>query len=65
MASVTLRLPEVGWGIYCCLEIFETMDEEVLLWFVDRGNRYLRSEERAAKLADKLRELGIDPDSIG
>jgi Uma2 family endonuclease len=60
-----LWLPEVGLGIGRCPEIFGATGEEVLSWFDDRGNRYLRSEERAAKLAEKLRELGVDPDSIG
>jgi Uma2 family endonuclease len=71
-------MPEVGLGIGRCPEIFPGSSEEVLSWFDERGDRYLRSEEkeiraeqravtetnRANLLAAKLRELGIDPDTL-
>jgi Uma2 family endonuclease len=80
-----LWMPEVGLGIGRCPEIFPGSLEEVLSWFDEKGNRYLRSEEqaiqakseiaqaqaatvraeqRAAELATKLRELGVDPNSL-
>jgi Uma2 family endonuclease len=71
-------MPEVGLGIGRCPEIFPGSSEEVLSWFDEKGNRYLRPEEkeiraeqravtetnRANLLAAKLRELGIDPDTL-
>jgi Uma2 family endonuclease len=71
-------MPEVGLGIGRCPEIFSGSKEEVLSWFDERGDRYLRLEEQveieaAARIAaqqendvlrQRLRELGIDPDSL-
>ncbi len=80
-----LWMPEVGLGIGRCPEIFPGSLEEVLSWFDEKGNRYLRSEEKetlaeqraesemaariaaekwAAELATKLKELGVDPNSL-
>jgi Uma2 family endonuclease len=66
-----LWMPEISLGIGRCPEIFDVAIKEVLSWFDERGNRYLRSEEkvikaqeRSLKLAAKLQELGIDPDEI-
>jgi Uma2 family endonuclease len=94
-----LWMPELGLGIGRCPEIFPGSLEEVLSWFDEKGNRYLRSEEqairakseiaqaqaeaiqakseiaqaqeatvraeqRAADLAAKLIELGVDPNSF-
>jgi Putative restriction endonuclease len=41
-----LWMPEIGLGIGRCPEIFSGSDEEVLSWFDERGDRYLRSEEK-------------------
>jgi Uma2 family endonuclease len=78
-------MPEIGLGIGRCPEIFPGSNEEVLSWFDERGDRYLRAEEkeiqaveeavqaraeadiakqRAEKLLAKLKELGIDADSL-
>jgi Uma2 family endonuclease len=57
-------MPEVGLGIGRSPEIFGNSNEEVLSWFDENGDRYLRPEERATILANKLKELGIDPDSL-
>jgi Uma2 family endonuclease len=66
-----LWMPEIGLGIGRCPEIFPNTNEEVLSWFKEDKERYLRPEEeatqaqqRAAKLAAKLQELGIDPNEI-
>jgi Uma2 family endonuclease len=39
-------MPEIGLGIGRCPEIFPGSNEEVLSWFDDRGDRYLRAEEK-------------------
>ncbi len=39
-------MPEIGLGIGRCPEIFAGSNEEVLSWFDDRGDRYLRAEEK-------------------
>jgi hypothetical protein len=64
-------MPEVGLGIGRCPEIFPGSTEEVLSWFDERGDRYLRPEEEAALvkeenkvLRERMRELGIDPDRL-
>jgi Uma2 family endonuclease len=85
-------MPEVGLGIGRSPEIFSNSQEEVLSWFDEKGDRYLRSEEKeilaeqraeseanransemavrtaaekwATELAAKLKELGVDPNSL-
>jgi Uma2 family endonuclease len=71
-------MPEIGLGIGRCPEIFPGSNEEVLSWYDECGDRYLRSEEkeiqaraeanrekqRVEKLLAKLQELGIDADSL-
>jgi hypothetical protein len=54
----------VGLGIGRCPEVFSGSKEEVLSWFDEKGERYLRPEEENKVLRDKLRELGIDPDML-
>ncbi len=39
-------MPEIGLGIGRCPEIFSGSQEEVLSWFNERGDRYLRAEEK-------------------
>jgi Uma2 family endonuclease len=39
-------MPEIGLGIGRCPEIFDRSNEEVLSWYDERGDRYLRSEEK-------------------
>jgi Uma2 family endonuclease len=71
-------MPEVGLGIGRSPEIFPKSKEEVLSWFDEKGDRYLRPEEQviqakaetvqaekwAAALAAKLKDLGVDPNSL-
>jgi hypothetical protein len=63
------------WGL---VAVLTDSLEEVLSWFDERGDRYLRSEEKAAqaqeradslkmlsdRLLAKLQELGIDPNDL-
>lgn len=44
--------PEIGLGIGRCQEISGAIQQEVLSWFDDRNNRYLRPEE-LAKIAEE------------
>ena len=39
--------PEIGLGIGRCPEVSGAVQQEVLSWFDDRNNRYLRPEEEA------------------
>jgi Uma2 family endonuclease len=71
-------MPEIGLGIGRCPEIFSGSQEEVLSWFDERGDRYLRVEEKeiqarteadrakqkVEKLLAKLQELDIDADAL-
>jgi hypothetical protein len=61
-------MPEVGLGIGRCQGVFNGIDRELLAWFDRSGTRYLMPEEtaqqekqRADRLAEQLRALGIDP----
>ena len=62
-------MPEIGLGIGRDRLVDDPFDREVLTWYDARGQRY-RSEaeverDRADRLAERLRELGIDPEAIG
>ncbi len=64
-------MPEVGLGIGRGTYTSGTIRREVLYWYDESGKRYLTPDEVAQnerqqrlRLAAKLRELGIDPDSI-
>ena len=71
-------LPEVGLGIGCERGNYSGVTREWLYWYNQEGKRYPTPQEwilqetqraqqetqRAQKLADKLRELGIDPDTV-
>lgn len=64
-------MPEIKLGIGRSLYVSGTVQREVLYWYNETGTRYLTAQEVAQnerqqreKLAAKLRELGIDPDSI-
>ncbi len=64
-------MPEVGLGIGRYQAIVGGIPQEILSWYDETGTRYLTSDEIAQserqqkeRLAAKLRELGIDPDSI-
>ncbi|NMG22213.1 Uma2 family endonuclease [Brasilonema bromeliae] len=65
-------LPEVGLGIGCERGTYGGVTREWLYWYNEQGKRYPTPEERiqaaeqrTRRLAEKLRELGVDPESIG
>jgi Uma2 family endonuclease len=58
------KMSEVGLGIGRHQTVSGGIQQEVLTWYDLQGNRYLTSEERAERLAARLRELGEDPESV-
>jgi Uma2 family endonuclease len=57
-------MPEVGLGIGRFQGVSGGLQQEMLGWFDGQGNRYLTAEERAERLAQRLRALGEDPEQI-
>jgi Uma2 family endonuclease len=57
-------LPEIGLGIGIERGTYQGITREWLYWYNQQGKRWLTPEERADKLAEKLRSLGVDPDNI-
>ncbi len=71
-------LPELGLGIGKERQTYQGREREWMFWYDQSGTRYLLPEERAdqaetallgekarsRQLADRLRELGVDPDGI-
>lgn len=57
-------MPEIQLGIGRCSVAFGTVPQEILAWYDQQGTRYLTAEERAERLAARLRSLGEDPDSL-
>jgi Uma2 family endonuclease len=55
-------MPEIGLGIGRHQTVIGGLSQEVLAWYDAQGDRYLTAEERADRLAARLRELGEDPD---
>ena len=71
-------MPEIGLGLGRCTLPTDPINREALGWFNQQGQRYPtpaelaeqgieraeQERQRAERLAEKLRELGIDPDSL-
>ncbi|MEG4393686.1 Uma2 family endonuclease [Microcoleus sp. BROC3] len=57
-------MPEIGLGIGCERGNYSGVTREWLYWYDAEGKRYLTPEEQVNRLAQKLRELGIDPNSL-
>lgn len=64
-------LSEIGLGIGKEVGNYQGIKREWLYWYDEGGKRYLtpgeravQAQERAKKLEEKLRSLGIDPDEI-
>jgi Uma2 family endonuclease len=69
-------LPEIGLGIGFARVVFNGIEQDILAWFDESGDRYLLPEEiagaekqradkaqqQADRLAAQLRALGISPD---
>lgn len=58
------RLPDVGLGLTLWQGEFESTTAEWLRWTDGQGNLLLTGAERAEVLAEKLRELGVDPNKF-
>ena len=71
-------MPEIGLGIGCQRGNYSGVTREWLYWYDESGTRYPTpkeqiqqeaqradvAEQKAQQMAEKLRELGIDPDSL-
>ncbi|MCL1464597.1 Uma2 family endonuclease [Argonema galeatum] len=57
-------LPEIGLGIGNERGTYQGITREWLYWYDDRGQRLLTPEERIRVLAERLRSLGIDPETL-
>ena len=57
-------LEEIGLGIGKEIGTYQGIRREWLYWYDKNGERLLTPEERVQRYAERLRELGIDPDSI-
>jgi Uma2 family endonuclease len=71
-------LPEIGLGIGCEQGTYQGITREWLYWYNEQGKRLLTPEERvqqaeqeaqeaqqrAQMLAERLKSLGVDPDSL-
>lgn len=64
-------IPEIRLGIGRAQGIYQAWAREWLYWYDHNGNRLLSSEERVEqecqkveRLAEKLRQMGIDPDIL-
>jgi Uma2 family endonuclease len=57
-------LPEIGLGIGCEHRTYQGITREWLYWYNEQGKRLLTPEERVQILAERLRALGVDPDSL-
>jgi Uma2 family endonuclease len=71
MAGSPVWMPEIDLGIGCERGNYGGITREWLYWYDRDGKRYLTPNERiqqevtrSTKLADKLRQLGIDPTEI-
>ena len=56
--------PEIGLALGCDRGTYLGREREWLYWYDKNGQRLPTPEEKAEKLANKLRELGIDPDKL-
>lgn len=57
-------LPEIGLGIGRERGTYTARTREWLYWYDNTGKKIPTAEERAERLAAKLRELGLNPDEI-
>jgi Uma2 family endonuclease len=57
-------LPEIGLGIGSARGTYQGITREWLYWYNESGKRLLTPEERVKVLAERLKSLGVDPDSL-
>jgi len=55
---------KIGLGLMLWEGVFEGVEGQWLRWCDPAGNLIPTGQERADRLAAKLRELGVDPDSV-
>ncbi|HEY6399992.1 MAG TPA: Uma2 family endonuclease [Blastocatellia bacterium] len=58
------KLPDIGLGLTLWEGVYEGEPGPWIRWLDSQGNLILTGAERAARLAAKLRELGIEPDEV-
>lgn len=56
--------PDLQLGVTVWEGVYDDIQAPYLRWCDRQGNVLLTGIERAAKLADKLRELGVDPNQV-
>ncbi|MDJ0602060.1 MAG: Uma2 family endonuclease [Crocosphaera sp.] len=64
LAGEPVCLSEIGLGIGKEMGVYQGVEIEWLYWYDQQGKRYLTPQEKAEKLEEKLRELGIDPNEL-
>lgn len=64
-------MPEIGLGIGREIGIYENWQREWLYWYDQQGTRFPSPDEvtqqerqRAERLAERLRAMGIDPEQL-
>ena len=57
-------MSRVGLGLGRERGTYLGREREWLYWYDENGQRLSTPEEKAEKLANKLRELGIDPETV-
>ncbi|HBL12436.1 MAG TPA: hypothetical protein DD379_13720 [Cyanobacteria bacterium UBA11162] len=64
-------LPEINLGIGAERGTYQGLNREWVYWYDQQGNRYLtpeeriqQAEQRAQRLVEQLRELGVDRDAL-
>ncbi|MGK7881048.1 MAG: Uma2 family endonuclease [Crocosphaera sp.] len=60
LAGEPVWLSEINLGIGREIGIYQGVEREWLYWYDQEGKRYLTSQEKAKKLEEKLRELGVN-----
>ena len=64
LAGEPVWLSEINLGIGREIGIYQGVEREWLYWYNQQGKRYLTPQEKATKLEEKLRELGVDIDEL-
>ena len=57
-------LPEIALGIGSARGTYQGITREWLYWYNEQGKRLLTPEEQVKVLAERLKSLGVDPDSL-
>ena len=57
-------LAQIGLGLGREMGCYQGIEREWLYWYDESGDRYLTTQEKADKLAAKLKSLGIDPNAL-